>query len=307
LPLAEFQNVGDRNVAVQVRMPALRSAHLQACNAGIPAGGLIWCVSLCTLCPVVKTPRIRFSLNRRLPPTAPDSSPEVKYGNLDGQTILAADGTIHSLSEVRLLPPCWPSKIVCVGRNYREHASELGNPVPIEPLIFLKPPSSLLAHGDSIVHPAISQRVDFEGELALVIGRRATHITPESAFDYIDGYTCLNDVTARDLQKKDGQWTRGKGFDTFCPVGPWIVPKEAVHFESLRVRTFLDGQKRQDAPLTDLIFPIGTVLAFITEFMTLEPGDLIATGTPSGVGPMQRGSRVRVEIEGIGALENPVI
>lgn len=258
--------------------------------------------------------RIRFSLDRNAPPTAPDSLPGVKYGILDRETVYEVEslwsrqtGPSYSLSEIRLLPPCCPSKIVCVGRNYREHAAELGNPVLAEPLIFLKPPSALLAAGDAIVYPPLSSRVDHEGELGVVIGSRARRVKPEEAEEYIFGYTCINDVTARDLQKKDGQWTRGKGFDTFCPVGPWVVPRAQVELERLRVRTFLDGELKQDACVTEMIFPIPEIIAYVTQFMTLEPGDLLATGTPAGVGPMQPGSVVRVEIEGLGALENRVV
>jgi 2-keto-4-pentenoate hydratase/2-oxohepta-3-ene-1,7-dioic acid hydratase in catechol pathway len=233
---------------------------------------------------------------------------------LDGNTVHQTDslgsserGGTHRLSDIRLLPSCLPSKIVCVGRNYREHAKELGNPVPPEPIIFLKPPSSLIAAGDHIVYPSISKLVSYEGELGVVVGKRARNVKAEEAEDYIFGYTCVNDVTARDLQKADGQWTRGKGFDTFCPVGPWIVPRAQVVFDRLRVSTFLDGEKKQDGSVLDMIFPVPVIIAFVTQFMTLEPGDLIATGTPSGVGPMLPGSTVRVEIDGIGALENPVV
>jgi 2-keto-4-pentenoate hydratase/2-oxohepta-3-ene-1,7-dioic acid hydratase in catechol pathway len=194
-----------------------------------------------------------------------------------------------------------------VGRNYAEHAKELGNEVPSEPLIFLKPPSSLIAHGDSIVYPAISQNVHFEGELGVVIGKQARHVRREDAMQYIAGYTCLNDVTARDIQRKDVQFTRGKGFDTFCSVGPWMVPANEVELPSLRVITRVDGQVKQDAPLTDLIFPVDVIIAFVTAFMTLEPGDLIATGTPPGVGPMLPGQTVEVEIPGIGLLRNPIV
>jgi 2-keto-4-pentenoate hydratase/2-oxohepta-3-ene-1,7-dioic acid hydratase in catechol pathway len=251
---------------------------------------------------------IRFSLNRDLEPTTPDSSPDVKHGVLEGDTVHeTASRATYALSDVQLLPPCSPSKILCVGRNYREHASELGNQVPPEPLIFMKPPSSLLAHGGAIVYPEISSRVDYEGELGVVIGRRARHVRRENAGAYILGYTCVNDVTARDLQKKDGQWTRGKGFDTFCPVGPWIVPRDEVDFDALYVRTFLDNEKKQEAPVTDMMFSVGHILEYVTQFLTLEPGDLIATGTPAGVGPMQPGSTVRVVIEGVGALENRVV
>jgi 2-keto-4-pentenoate hydratase/2-oxohepta-3-ene-1,7-dioic acid hydratase in catechol pathway len=239
---------------------------------------------------------IRYSLNPNIAPYATDADPDVRHGKF-GELPPGA----------RLLPPCAPSKIVCVGRNYSEHAKELGNEVPKEPLIFLKPPSSLIASNDQIVYPAISQRVDFEGELGLVIGRRARHVRAEDAADFILGYTCVNDVTARDLQRKDGQWTRGKGFDTFSAVGPCLVTKDEVDFSSLRVRTLVDGEVKQDGSVQDMIFSVGAVIAFVTEFMTLEPGDLIATGTPPGVGPLQPGSKVQVEINGIGVLENSVV
>jgi 2-keto-4-pentenoate hydratase/2-oxohepta-3-ene-1,7-dioic acid hydratase in catechol pathway len=237
------------------------------------------------------------------------------YGLLEGDTIYELDapwsgtrGRSHAVAGVRLLAACAPSKIVCVGRNYRDHAKELGNEVPAEPLIFLKPPSSLIASGDSIVYPKLSENVNYEGELGVVIGARAArHVPAAEAQDYVFGYTCVNDVTARDLQRKDGQWTRGKGFDTFCPVGPWIVRRDDVVFEDLRVRTLLDGEVKQDGSVRDMIFSVSAIIAFVTQFMTLEPGDLIATGTPSGVGPMQAGSTVSVEIEGIGVLQNRVI
>jgi 2-keto-4-pentenoate hydratase/2-oxohepta-3-ene-1,7-dioic acid hydratase in catechol pathway len=206
----------------------------------------------------------------------------------------------------RLLPPCIPSKIVCVGRNYAEHAKELGNEVPAEPTIFLKPPSSLIASGDVIIYPRLSQRLDYEGELGVVIGRRARNVKSSEAAAYILGYTCVNDVTARDLQRKDGQWTRGKGFDTFCPVGPCIIPRDEVDLAGLRVRTFVDGEKKQDASITEMMFSVDDIIAYVSGFMTLEPGDLIATGTPSGVGPLQPGSQVRIEIDGVGVLENTV-
>jgi 2-keto-4-pentenoate hydratase/2-oxohepta-3-ene-1,7-dioic acid hydratase in catechol pathway len=206
-----------------------------------------------------------------------------------------------------LLPPCSPTKIVCIGRNYVDHAKELGNEVPAEPLIFLKPPSSLIAHEDAIVYPAISQNVHFEGELGVVIGKHARHVQRENALEYVAGYTCLNDVTARDIQRKDVQFTRGKGFDTFCAVGPHLVPRDEVKLSSLRVITRLDGAVKQDGVITDMIFPVDVIIAFVTACMTLEPGDLIATGTPSGVGPMQPGQTVEVEIPGLGLLRNPII
>ena len=239
---------------------------------------------------------IRYSLNPLTPPTATDSDPDVRHGDLS-----------ELPSQARLLPPCSPSKIVCVGRNYAEHAKELGNEVPQEPLIFLKPPSSLIASGDAIVYPKLSQRVDFEGELGVVIGRRARNVPSADADLYILGYTCVNDVTARDLQKKDGQWTRGKGFDTFCAVGPCIVRREEADFKSFRVQTFVNGEKKQDASVAEMLFGVNDVIAYVSAFMTLEPGDLIATGTPPGVGPLQPGSKVQIVIDGIGVLENTVV
>ncbi|MGE5645463.1 MAG: fumarylacetoacetate hydrolase family protein [Acidobacteriota bacterium] len=250
--------------------------------------------------------QIRFSLNRSLSPTTPDSSPEVKHGVVEGDTVREGSRS-YALKDVRLLPPCSPTKIVCVGKNYREHAAESGSEVPPEPLIFLKPPSSLLAHGDNIVYPPISKRVDHEGELGVVIGRRARNVRLEEANDYILGYTVVNDVTARDLQAKDDQWARAKGFDTFCPVGPWIVPRDEVKFDKLIVRTFVDGIKKQEAPASDMVYPVARIIEFVTEFMTLEPGDLIATGTPSGISPMQPGQVVRVVIDGVGELENRLV
>jgi 2-keto-4-pentenoate hydratase/2-oxohepta-3-ene-1,7-dioic acid hydratase in catechol pathway len=157
-----------------------------------------------------------------------------------------------------------------------------------------------------IVYPRLSHRLDYEGELGVVIGRRARNVKSSAAAGYILGYTCVNDVTARDLQRKDGQWTRGKGFDTFCPVGPCIAPRDEVDLAGLRVRTFVDGEKKQDASITEMIFSVDDIIAYVSGFMTLEPGDLIATGTPSGVGPLQPGSQVRIEIDGVGVLENTV-
>jgi 2-keto-4-pentenoate hydratase/2-oxohepta-3-ene-1,7-dioic acid hydratase in catechol pathway len=211
------------------------------------------------------------------------------------------------LDKATLLPPVVPSKIVCVGRNYREHAAELGNEVPKEPLIFLKAPSSLIAHQQEIRLPAISQRVDFEGELALVIGKRCSRLGPgEDVRPYIRGYTVVNDVTARDLQKPDGQWWRAKGFDTFCPVGP-IVTDEIDPEVGVTVQTRLNGELKQSGNTRDFIFSIAHLLRHISAAMTLFPGDLIPTGTPSGVAPMQAGDTVQVAIDGIAILSNPVI
>jgi len=239
---------------------------------------------------------IRYTLNRSIPAWAPDAYPDVRHGDWN-----------ELPSDARLLPPCSPTKIVCVGRNYAEHAKEMGADVLAEPTIFLKPPSSLIASGDAIVYPRLTQRLDYEGELGVVIGRRARKVKSADADAYILGYTPVNDVTARDLQRKDLQWTRGKGFDTFCPVGPYIVPHDEVNLNDLRVRTFIDGQKKQDAAITEMIFSVNDIIEYVSAFMTLEPGDLIATGTPSGVGSLQPGSQVRVEIEGVGVLENTVI
>lgn len=210
------------------------------------------------------------------------------------------------LASVRLLAPVVPRKIVCIGRNYRDHAAELGNEVPKEPMLFLKAPSAVIGPGDAIRIPPQSQRVDFEGELAVVIGKTASHLGPEEDIkSYIRGYTIVNDVTARDLQKSDGQWSRAKGFDTFCPAGP-LVTDEIDPAAGILVETRLNGEVKQHGSTRDLIFPIDALLRYITAAMTLHPGDLIPTGTPAGVAPMRQGDRVKVDIEGIGTLANPV-
>jgi 2-keto-4-pentenoate hydratase/2-oxohepta-3-ene-1,7-dioic acid hydratase in catechol pathway len=200
--------------------------------------------------------------------------------------------------------PVSPRKIVCVGRNYREHAAELGHDVPTEPLLFLKPPSALLPHEGIIRLPPDSARVDHEGELAAVVGTPLRHADPDRALAGVLGYTCLNDVTARDLQKKDVQFTRAKGFDTFCPLGPIVVP--GVDPAGLLVETFVNGARRQSAPASRMIFGIGVLLSYISRIMTLEPGDVVATGTPEGVGPLRPGDEVVVSIAGIGRLVNRV-
>lgn len=205
---------------------------------------------------------------------------------------------------MKLFDPLSPSKIVCVGRNYAEHAKELGNEAPSEPILFLKPPSAVLAHGGTIVRPAASQRVDFEGELAIVIGRQAKNVKADEWRDYVRGFACANDVTARDLQKKDIQFTRGKGFDTFCPIGPHVETELDV--SDLRVTTRVNGETRQDGRTSQMIFSCGYLLEFISGIMTLMPGDVILTGTPAGVGPLAAGDTVEVEIEGIGVLQNHV-
>lgn len=209
------------------------------------------------------------------------------------------------LSEARLLAPVQPSKIVCVGRNYREHAAELGNAMPSEPLLFLKAPSSLVGHGGVIELPTISQRVEHEGELAVVIGRRAWRIgDAENPLDYVLGYTCANDVTARDLQRKDVQFTRAKSFDTFCPVGPYVETE--LDPLDLGVETRVNGEVRQRGRTSEMAFSVPFLIRYISHIMTLEPGDLISTGTPAGVGPLGDGDEVEVEVEGVGTLRNSV-
>jgi len=210
------------------------------------------------------------------------------------------------LKEAQVLAPVVPRKIVCIGRNYRDHAAELGNEVPKEPLLFLKAPSAVIGPGESIRIPEQSHRVDFEGELAVVIGKKASHIGPdEDVKPYIRGYTIVNDVTARDLQKSDGQWSRAKGFDTFCPMGP-LVTDEIDLAGGISVETRLNGEVKQHGNTRDLIFSIDVLLRYITAAMTLLPGDVIPTGTPAGVAPMQPGDRVEVTVQGIGTLVNGI-
>jgi len=213
-----------------------------------------------------------------------------------------------SLGGVRLLVPAEPSKIVCIGRNYREHAIELEHAIPTEPLFFLKPPSSLIGPDEEIRRPMdLSQRVDYEGELAVVVGKRCYRLSEkDDVRHYIAGYTCLNDVTARDLQNKDGQWSRAKGFDTFCPVGP-VVADGLDPWKGVRVQTRVNGQIRQDGTTADFLFPLDMLVRFISAVMTLEPGDVIATGTPKGVGPLEARGVVEVTVEGVGTLRNPVV
>jgi 2-keto-4-pentenoate hydratase/2-oxohepta-3-ene-1,7-dioic acid hydratase in catechol pathway len=208
---------------------------------------------------------------------------------------------------VKLLAPVDPGKIVCVGLNYSEHVkeSQSANEAPEEPVIFLKPPSAVIGPGDKITLPEMSNRVDYEAELGVIIGRECHMVAAIEAEDYIFGFTCVNDVTARDLQKKDVQWTRGKGFNTFCPVGPWIVDK--LKYENLQIESYLNGELRQSSRTSKMIFSVPKLIAFISKIMTLYPGDLVVTGTPSGVGPMQPGDRIEVRIEGVGSLVNDVV
>jgi 2-keto-4-pentenoate hydratase/2-oxohepta-3-ene-1,7-dioic acid hydratase in catechol pathway len=214
-------------------------------------------------------------------------------------------GLSWPLKDVRLLPPVEPGKIVGMGRNYREHALELDHSIPIEPLIFLKPPSSVIGPEEPILLPAISKRVDHEGELAVIVGRTCSQLSDREAVDaYVLGYTCLNDVTARDLQKADVQFTRGKSFDTFCPLGPVI--ETTLDLGQTRVQSFVNGVQRQSGALTEMIFPVDVIIRWISRVMTLLPGDVIATGTPAGVGPLAPGDIVEVVVSGIGTLRNPV-
>jgi 2-keto-4-pentenoate hydratase/2-oxohepta-3-ene-1,7-dioic acid hydratase in catechol pathway len=200
-----------------------------------------------------------------------------------------------------------PTKIVCIGKNYAAHAREMGGAVPQEPLIFLKPPSAVIGNGDAIILPADSARVEHEAEIGLVIRSRCRHVTADCALQAIGGITCVNDVTARDLQQRDGQWTRGKGFDTFCPVGPQVVPLDACPpLEELLVICRVNGVERQRGRAAEMMFGIPQIIAYVTRIMTLEPGDLIATGTPEGVGPLAPGDVVEVEVGGVGVLSNPV-
>lgn len=204
-----------------------------------------------------------------------------------------------------LRAPVRPSKILCVGRNYAAHAKELGNEVPKEPLLFFKPPSSIVGPGERIVLPPESTHVEHEAELTIVIGKRVRRVPRERAMDAVFGYTCACDVSARDLQKKDGQWARAKGFDTFCPIGPWI--ETALDPKDLGVRCIVDGQERQHGRTSDMVFDVATIVAFVSNAFTLEPGDVILTGTPEGVGPLLPGNHVVVAIDGIGELEAHVV
>lgn len=212
-----------------------------------------------------------------------------------------ADGPARPYEELELLPPVPPGgKVLCIGRNYLAHAKELGNEVPAEPLVFLKPSTSLLPHGGTVLLPPESERVDFEGELALVIGRRARRVAAADFSDVIFGVTPAFDISARDLQKKDGQWWRAKGFDTFCPVGPVVA--EGLDASDVRLRTFLDGEVKQDSRTSRMIFDLPTLVSWVSQAMTLEPGDLLLTGTPEGVGPLADGQLLELEIEGLERL-----
>ena len=244
-----------------------------------------------------------------------ESAGQVRWGLLRGDALVPLSGSIFEtpvaegepipIGEVRILAPVEPSKIVAVGRNYKDHAAEMGNPLPVEPLLFLKPSTAVIGPREAIVYPAASSRVDYEGELAVVIRRTARGLSDDAdPADYILGYTCLNDVTARDLQEKDKQFTRAKSFDTFAPLGPCIAT--GLDPAALEIKTFLNGRLCQSSHTRHLIFPVPFLVRFVSRIMTLRPGDVITTGTPAGVGPMRPGDRVDVQIEGIGTLSNEV-
>lgn len=242
---------------------------------------------------------------------------KIYYGILEGEQVqplagppftgLRPSGTPLPLATMRLLAPCEPTKIIALGLNYRDHAVEMRMALPEEPLIFLKPATAVIGPDESIVLPRQSRRVDYEAELAVVIGRTARKVPISQAAAYILGYTCFNDVTARDLQKKDGQFTRSKSFDTFAPLGPWLVPSLPEHPETVTVSALVNGERRQHSHIGNLVFPVAHLVSFISHIMTLLPGDVIATGTPAGVGPLRPGDVVEININGIGTLRNPVI
>lgn len=237
-----------------------------------------------------------------------------RYGYLENDTVHALDGPpweesrmtgkTFDVDDVALLAPTEPSKIICIGLNYHAHvaASQSADAAPEYPLIFLKPPSSIIGPNDRILRPVQSQRIDYEAELGIVIGKRAKNVSEDQADDYIFGFTCVNDVTARDLQKKDGQWSRAKGFDTFCPVGPWIVTD--LNYGDVLVEGILNGEIKQSGRTSLMIFNIPYLISYLSSVMTLFPGDLIPTGTPAGIAPMKSGDEIEVKIEGIGSLKN---
>jgi 2-keto-4-pentenoate hydratase/2-oxohepta-3-ene-1,7-dioic acid hydratase in catechol pathway len=233
-----------------------------------------------------------------------DPAGAVRRGTYHGDSV-AFGGDEYALDEVTLLAPCEPSKVVCVGRNYAEHADERGNEVPDRPLLFLKPPNAVAAAGDEIVLPAGKERVDHEAELAVVVGEQCRHVAAEDALDVVAGYTCMNDVSNRDDQNEETNWVRGKAFDGSAPLGPVVADPEHVP-EDASVELRLNGETRQSSTREHFIFTIPELIEEITTYMTLEPGDVISTGTPAGVGPLSSGDTVEVEIEGVGILDNPV-
>ena len=240
----------------------------------------------------------------------------IKFGIVEGERVIEIDGSIfgnfkktaitHKLKQVKLMAPCEPSKIIAIGLNYKAHAMEFNKPLPEEPMIFMKPPTAVIGTGEEIIYPHhMSRHLDYEGELAIVVGKKAHMITEEDAKNYILGYTCFNDVTARDLQGRDIQYIRAKGFDTFAPMGPWIETE--INPLDVRIETYLNDEKKQDTSTKDMIFDVYHLLSFVSHVMTLLPGDIITTGTPSGIGKMKPGDRVEVRIEGVGNLINTVV
>jgi len=241
---------------------------------------------------------------------------EPRFGVVEGESVFELAGSLFdanhkrgqlvgSLTSVKLLPPVSPSKIMCIGRNYAAHAKERGEDVPSEPLLFLKPPSALIGNGQAIEIPHNAGRVEHEAELAVVIGKQGRFIRQQDALAHVLGYTCANDVSARDYQARDRQWTRAKGFDTFCPLGPWIAT--GLDTSSISIHCTVNGERKQDGNTSQLIFGIPHLIAHISAIMTLYPGDIILTGTPAGVSPIKAGDILEVEIEGIGKLQNPVV
>lgn len=237
------------------------------------------------------------------------------YGEIEGEKIFLLDQSFHeascqrtgvmvNLSEVKLLTPVQPSKIICVGLNYSKHIEEMGDTLHEEPVIFLKPLTTLIGPEDEVVIPQMSDRVEYEAELVVVIGKTMKDVAEDQVFDSIFGYTCGNDVTARDLQQKDGQWTRSKGFDTFCPMGPWIVTD--LDSSELDIRSILNGETKQSSNTKYFIYSVAKLISYISQIMTLNPGDVIMTGTPEGVGPMKSGDEIVIEVEGIGQLSNTI-
>ena len=248
---------------------------------------------------------VRFVLNER-----------TGYGILRGEQVLSLEGSpcdgfaetgeVLALGKVNLLAPCEPSKIIALALNYRHHAAEFGRPVPEEPLIFMKPSTSIIGPDAQIVYPRMSRRVDYEAELAVVMAKPTRQVSEDQALAYVLGYTCFNDVTARDLQKKDGLFTRAKGFDTFAAMGPWLET-EISDPDNVMVEAYLNGERRQHSTTSNMVFGVRRLISFISQVMTLLPGDVIATGTPSGIGPMRPGDVVEIKVEGIGTLRNRVL
>lgn len=238
---------------------------------------------------------------------------QTEYGILDGERVQVIDGTpfpeikklnqFHKLNEVKLLAPCEPTKIVAIGLNYHSHAKEVGQPAPEEPIMFYKPSSSVIGPEDKIYNPG-STRVDYEAELGVVIKAQATKVSEKDAMKYVLGYTCFNDVSARDWQKNDSQWTRAKGADTFSPFGPWIETE--LDPGKVMLEAYLNGERKQQVNTSDLIFPVPALVSYISQFITLFAGDVIATGTPAGIGPMKSGDTIEIKVEGVGTLRNTI-